>query len=279
MLKIGQNNTLNILRGTSVGFFLGDEEGNDVLLPHKYIPEGAEVGQSIDVFLYRDSEDRVIATTLTPLVKAGEFACLEVAAVSNVGAFLEIGLEKHLLVPFRNQNGRLNPGDYVVAYVYLDEATDRLVGATKFNKYFDKDYSDLAEGQQVEVLLYENTELGFNVIVNNKYKGLIYKNEIFNRVAWGEKTTAWIKKIRDDEKLDLSLQPIGFLNTIEPNAQKILDTLMVNNGFLALNDNSDPLAVQEILEMSKKAFKKALGNLYKQKKVSLEADGIRLVQD
>lgn len=276
MLAIGEYNTLTILRGTSVGFYLGDDEGNDVLLPHKYIPADAEVGQTIEVFLYRDSEDRVIATTLKPLIELNKFACLEVTAVTNFGAFLDWGLEKELLVPFREQNLKLRQGDWTIAYLYLDEQTDRLVASVKVNKYLEVEDIDLEEDEEVQVLIYEKSDLGYNVIVNNKYRGLIYENEIFQRVVWGDVLTAYVKKIREDGKIDISLQKAGYLNTIEPNAQKVLDSLKAAGGSLSLSDKSDPIDIQTQLEMSKKNFKKAIGNLYKQKMITISEEGISL---
>ncbi|UBM58059.1 GntR family transcriptional regulator [Marinilongibacter aquaticus] len=278
MLRNGEYNTLTILRGTSVGFYLGDEEGNDVLLPHKYIPENAEVGQQIEVFIYRDSEDRLIATTLKPLIDLNTFACLHVSGASRFGAFVDIGLEKELLIPFKEQHQKLREGDYAVVYLYLDEQTDRLVGSVKVNKFLETEEIDLEEGEEVEVLLYEKSDLGYNVIVNNRYRGLIYENEIFQRVAWGEKHWAFVKLIRDDGKIDISLQQQGFAN-VEPNARKILNMLEQNNGELPFSDKSDPIAIQAEFEMSKKTFKKAIGTLYKQKHILIESEGIRLIKD
>lgn len=276
MLKTGEWNTLKILRGTSVGFYLGDDEDNDVLLPHKYIPENAEVGQDIEVFLYRDSEDRIIATTLKPLIELNTFACLEVTAVSRFGAFLDWGLEKELLVPFKEQHQKLKVGDWAIAYLYLDEQTDRLVASVKVNKFLETEQIDLEDGQGVEVLVYEKSDLGYNVIVNNQYRGLIYENEIFQRLAWGDLVQAFVKKIREDGKIDISLRPLGYENAIEPDAQRVLDMLKAAEGKLPFSDKSDPVEIQSYFEMSKKAFKKALGNLYKQKLIELGDGEIRL---
>ncbi len=276
MLKIGEINTLKILRGTSVGFYLGDDEGNDVLLPHKYIPENTEVGQDIDVYIYRDSEDRAIATTLKPLINLNEFACLEVKDDTNFGAFIDIGLEKDLLVPFRQQMKKLKKGEWTIIYLYLDTQTDRLVGSCKVNKYLQTENIDLSEGQEVDLLVYEKSDLGFNVIVDNKYRGLLYENEIFQRISWGDKVKGYVKKIREDGKLDIILQKNG-LAQIEPAGLKILIELKSNEGFLPISDASDPMQIQEILEMSKKTFKKAIGGLYKQKLITIEDGGIRIV--
>lgn len=278
-MEVGKYNTLQILRGTSVGMYLGDEEGNDVLLPHKYIPENAQIGENIEVFIYRDSEDRLIATTLKPSILLNQFAILEVVAATQFGAFLDWGLEKDLFVPFKEQNHKLQKGQYVPVYLYLDEQTDRVVASAKVHKYFKNlDGVDLDEGQEVDLLVFEKTELGHNVVVNNLYKGLVYENETFRRLAWGDTTKGYVKLIRDEGKIDISLQPLGFLKTLEPNQKAILDKLQQSGGTLNLSDSSDPIEIQEVLEMSKKAFKKAIGVLYKDKKILIKDDSIVLNQ-
>jgi predicted RNA-binding protein (virulence factor B family) len=278
-MEVGKYNTLQILRGTSVGMYLGDEEGNDVLLPHKYIPENAQIGETIEVFIYRDSEDRLIATTLKPLILLNQFAILEVVAATQFGAFLDWGLEKDLFVPFKEQNHKLQKGQYVPVYLYLDEQTDRVVASAKVHKYFKNlDGVDLDEGQEVDLLVFEKTELGHNVVVNNLYKGLVYENETFRRLAWGDTTKGYVKLVRDEGKIDISLQPLGFLKTLEPNQKAILDKLQQSGGTLNLSDSSDPIEIQEVLEMSKKAFKKAIGVLYKDKKILIKDDSIVLNQ-
>jgi uncharacterized protein len=274
-MKVGELNVLSILRGTSVGLYLGDAEGNDVLLPHKYTPEDAVIGKEIEVFIYRDSEDRLIATNLTPALKVGEYAVLEVVAVTQYGAFLDWGLEKDLFVPFKEQNHKLSVGQYIAIYLYLDEQTDRLVASAKVNKYFKNlDGIDLKEGQEVDLLVFEKTDLGFNVVVNNMYKGLLYENEIFKRLAWGDVTKGFVKKIREDGKMDISLRPITTVANLEADAQFVLDKLIKSDGKLMLSDKSDPIEITEQLEMSKKAFKKAIGGLLKLKKIEIHPDYI-----
>lgn len=278
-MEVGKYNTLQILRGTSVGMYLGDEEGNDVLLPHKYIPENAQIGEDIEVFIYRDSEDRLIATTLKPFITLNQFAILEVVAVSKFGAFLDWGLEKDLFVPFKEQNHKLVTGHYVAAYLYLDEQTDRLVASAKVHKFFQNlEGVDLEIGQEVDLLVFEKTDLGHNVIINNLYKGLIYENEVFKRLAWGDVTKGYVKTIREDGKIDISLQPIGFLKTLEPNAKAIIEKLESSGGVLNLSDSSEPFEIMEILEMSKKNFKKAIGSLYKDKKIRILETSIELIK-
>ena len=276
MLHLGIKNTLRILRGTGVGMFLGDEEGNDVLLPKKYVPENAIVGDDIEVFIYRDSEDRIIATNLEPKIQLNQFACLQVKSVTAIGAFLDWGLEKDLFVPFREQNKKMEEGRWYAVFLYLDEETDRLVASCKVNRYFEKENIDLKIGQEVDLLIFEETDLGLNAVINNKYKGLIYENEIFQRIKIGTRTKGFVKNLRDDNRVDLSLQKQGYAN-VEPNAERILEKLKTNNGFLDVTDKSDSNYVMYQLEMSKKTFKKAVGALYRQKIIRIEDDGIYLV--
>ncbi|GAB4025355.1 CvfB family protein [Spirosoma gilvum] len=283
MIEIGRINTLTALRQTSVGFFLGDlsdrktqDFANDILLPNKYVPDTLEVDDDIDVFVYTDSEDRPIATTLTPAIQRNEFATLQVVSVTNAGAFLDWGLEKDLLVPHREQSRPMQVGEWYVVFMYLDRRTNRLVASSKVGRFLDPDVSELVVGEEVQLLAYETTDLGLNVIINNRYKGLIYANEIFRTVRPGDPLIGYIKTIRADGLVDVSLQKAGFEN-VEPNAQRILATLKAENGFLPLTDNSPPEEIYSTLEMSKKTFKKAIGTLYRERKIVLEEKGIRLI--
>ncbi|MCK8493387.1 MULTISPECIES: CvfB family protein [Spirosoma] len=280
MIEIGRMNKLTALRATSVGFFLGESDSynspDDVLLPNKYVPASLAVGDEIEVFIYTDSEDRPIATTLTPHIMRDEFAPLPVVSVTNVGAFLDWGLEKDLLVPFREQSRPMVVGKWYVVYMYLDKDTGRLVASSKVSRFLDDDVSDLCKGDDVDLLVYESTDLGFNVIINDRFQGLLYHTGIFRPVQPGDRMPGFIKHIRDDKLIDVSLQQEGFQN-VEPSAQQILDALNANNGFLPLNDKSDPQLIYQTLEMSKKTFKKAIGTLYKERKIVIQNDGIALV--
>ncbi|MBU2554443.1 MAG: GntR family transcriptional regulator [Bacteroidetes bacterium] len=278
MMNIGKWNTLKALRSTDHGFYLIDEEQNEVLLPNKYIPEGFAEGTEIDVFLYRDSEDRLVATTETPLAELHEFAVLEVTEVNKIGAFADWGLEKELLIPFSEQKMRLYPGKKCVLYVKLDEKTQRLLGTTRIERYLEREDVELEQGQEVDLLICEPTEIGMQVIINNKYIGLLYDNELFQAVIPGEHVTGYVKHVRPDKKVDVMLQKPGYEH-VEPAAEKVLQALKMNNGFLALTDKSDPVVILARLEMSKKTFKKAIGALYKQQLVRLEEDGIYLSQE
>lgn len=277
MIEIGKYNDLTILRLTSVGLFLGDDQGEDVLLPNKYCPEDYEIGDVLRVFVYLDYDERKIATNLTPYLKLNEFALLRVADVADVGAFLEWGLEKHLLVPFTEQRQRMQVGRSYIVYLALDEKTERLYGTNKINKRLDNTELTVRENDKVDLLVYKATELGYSVIINNLHSGLIYADEAFKELNVGEKLEGYIKKIREENKLDVSLQPIGFENHIDLNCQKVLDALERNNGFLGLTDKSNPNDISSALGMSKKTFKKAVGTLYRERKIVITDTGIKLV--
>lgn len=277
-MKQGEFNTLSAKRRTLNGYYLIDEENNEVLLPNKYVPSGMVVGDEISVFVYKDSEDRLIATDIVPKIMLNEFAVLEVIDVNPVGAFMDWGLEKDLLVPFSEQVQRMKPGSSYPIYLNMDEKTDRLVGSGKIDRYLEKDDITVENEQEVDLLICNPTELGINVIINNIHRGLLYDNELFQAVSPGERLKGFIKNVRPDNKIDVSLQKQGYAN-VEPNSEKILQKLKGNDGFLNLTDKSDPVIILARLEMSKKVFKKAIGSLYKQKLIKLEKDGIYLVKD
>lgn len=277
MIEIGRKNVLKILRDTSVGLFLGDDEGNDVLLPNKYVPESYEIGGQIEVFCYLDYDERPVATTLEPDIMLGEFRLLQVAEVNEFGAFMDWGLEKHLLVPFREQRSKMKQGQWYVVHCYLDEKTGRLVASNKLDKFLSNDSMDLKEWDEVDLVIVRQTDLGWEAIVNEKHKGLVYFNEVFKSVNIGDVIPGCVKKIRKDNKLDISLQPLG-TKVLEPAANKIYNVLQEKGGFLPLHDKSDPEDIRDMFQMSKKTFKKGLGTLYKERKVALEKDGIRLAR-
>jgi len=245
------------------------------LLPQKYVPEDFRVGDFLRVFIYRDSEDRIIATTLQPKAKVGDFAALEVKQTSNYGAFLDWGLEKDLFVPFQNQREKMQPGKKYVVYVYLDENSDRIVATAKYEKYLDKEPEGLAEGDQVNLLIAGFTDLGIKVIIDNRYLGILYKNEVFRRLEVGDETTGFIRKIREDNKIDVSLQRSGYAEVPDA-AGQILQKLKAAGGQLPVTDNSSPEAIYEALGMSKKTFKKAVGSLYRNGTVELHPNYISL---
>lgn len=278
MIELGRINNLEILRDTSVGLFLGDEDGNDVLLPNKYVPTSYEIGEKIKVFCYLDYDERPVATTLEPDIMLGEFRLLQVAEVNEFGAFMEWGLEKHLLVPFREQRVKMKEGQWYVVHCYLDERSGRLVGSNKLDKFLSNENIDLKEWEQVDLVVTRQTDLGWEVIVNERHKGLVYFNEVFKPINIGDVIPGCIKTIRKDNKLDISLQPLG-AKVLEPAANKIFEVLQANGGFLPLHDKSAPEEIRDMFQMSKKTFKKGLGTLYKERKIKLETDGFSLVAE
>jgi len=279
MIEIGKTNKLRALRLTPPGMFLAEDGNEDevVLLPNKYIPDHLRVDEEIEVFIYRDSEDRIIATTLEPKIRLHEVACLEAKDVNDHGAFLDWGLEKDLMVPYREQLRKMKKGEKYLVYLYIDEDTNRLAATSKIDRFLERDELTVKIGDQVDLLIGDLSDLGVNVIINGIHKGLIYHNEIFKKIHTGDKTIGYIKDIRDDNKIDVSLQVQGFRN-IEPTTEIILEKLRANKGFLKLNDSSDPEDIMHKLQMSKKAFKKAIGVLFKQRLISIEEDGIHLLE-
>lgn len=276
MIELGKYNTLEILRHTSVGLFLGAGEHSGILLPNKYVPKEYTIGDTISVFCYLDYDERPIATTLEPEIIVNEFQLLKVVEVNEIGAFLDWGLEKHLLVPFREQRNKMKEGQWYVAYCYLDERSNRLVASNKLDKFLSNDELTVRIREKVELVVTRQTDLGWEVIVNNKHKGLVYFNEVFKKISIGDVIPGVIKAIRGDNKIDISLQPLG-QKILEPAANKILETLKHHKGFLPLNDKSNPEVIKDELQMSKKTFKKGLGTLYKARKIEIKSDGIYLV--
>ncbi|NQZ78094.1 MAG: GntR family transcriptional regulator [Ekhidna sp.] len=272
-MEIGIYHVLEVDRITDPGAYLTDGE-EDVLLPTKYIPSGTRKGDQLKVFVYRDSEDRIICTTQTPHATVDQFAFLKVIDTNNVGAFLDWGIDKDLLVPFREQNNKLKKGQWVLVYLFLDGRTDRLAATAKVAKHFSSEIS-VAEGDEVDLLITNTTELGTNVVINNVHRGLIYSNDLFHDVLEGDKIKGFIKTLRPDGKIDVSLRKEG-LENLERGAQQILDELKKSDGFLPLHDKSDPEDIQSALQMSKKNFKRSVGILYKKKLIHLVSEGIRL---
>jgi uncharacterized protein len=277
MLTIGTFHTLRIDRTTLVGLFLTDGK-NDVLLPNKYVPKTYEIGDEITVFVYLDHEERPVATTLQPYITINDFAFLRVNYINQFGAFLDWGLEKDIFAPFLEQARKMEVGKRYMVHLYLDEKTNRLVASSKINQFLNQEPPTYEVGEEVTLLYSHKSELGINVIINKKHKGLIYADGFYeDKFRPGDQTTGYIKALRPDGKIDVSLQKQGF-ESIEPNAEKILNELKINRGFLRLNDNSHPEDIKTVLKMSKKTFKKAVGMLYKQKQIEIKEDGIYLVK-
>ena len=276
MIRIGEYQTLKIARNEPQGFYLVNEEEDEVLFPHRYITPDMKVGEDIDVFTYCDSNDMEVATTEKPFFTLGEFAYLSVTDVNHMGAFCDWGISKELFIPFRNQKMPLVAGQKAIVYLYIDQLTYRLVGTTKINKYLEHTTTETFDlGQEVDLLIYGQSDLGYKAIVNQHYSGLIYKNEARSHIAIGDQMKGYLKPVRSDGKLDISLYPIGH-QSIEPIGQMILDKIKAAEGFLPFTDKSDPEVLLAEFGISKKLFKKSIGGLYRQKLIRLEKDGIYL---
>lgn len=275
MIKLGVYNILKVERETPQGIYLSSEDNDEVLLPNRYVPEDIFPGKEIEVFVYKDSEDRPVATTQKVFLLLGEYAMLKVVKLTKFGAFMDWGLDKNLLVPFSEQNIDMEEEKSYPIYLYLDEETQRLAGSTRLDDFFDNNQLELEIDQEVDIFIFEETSLGYKVIVNNKYTALLYHNEIFQKIAIGDTKKAYVKKIREDNKVDVSLEKSGYTN-IDSFAQQIMQSLENNMGFLALTDKTDAEIIKNELQMSKKNFKKAIGYLYKNKKIELKEDGIYL---
>lgn len=278
MIEIGKYNTLTILRHTSVGLYLGDEEGEDVLLPNKYCPTEYEIGDKLTVFVYHDYAERKVATNITPKILMDEFTLLQVSDVTEVGAFMNWGLEKDLLVPFREQRQKMEEGRWYIIYMDVDDKTDRLYGTNKIDKLLQNYDLSVEVGEEVDITILTQTDLGYSVIVNNAHKGLIFDNEIFKDLNIGDKLKGFVKNIREDNKIDISLQAIGYANFSDANSKLLMDLLQKNKGVVNVTDKSAPDVIYSKFGISKKAFKKALGALYKQHLITIEDDCIKLVQ-
>ena len=275
MLYLGKVNSLRVRKKTTFGMYLGKvDDDQEVLLPNKYVPKDLKVGDSIDVFLYTDSEDRIIATNLTPKILLHQLSVLEVKDVTKIGAFLDWGLEKDLFLPFAEQEDRVQKGDKVAVCLRLDNRTDRLFASAKINGYIKREVT-VTEGEEVDLLIGRKSELGYQVIINHHHIGLLFMSEVFQTLRKGDKVKGYIKSIREDGKIDVSLQKQGYAQVIDSQGL-LLKKLQENDGVLYLTDKSDPNLIARELMMSKKVFKKCVGALYKQKKIKIEADRIVL---
>ncbi len=275
MLVIGSYNELVVERKVDFGFYLNPKE-DEVLLPIKYAPEGLAPGDTIRVFVYTDSEDRPVATTLTPTAVVGDFACLEVKDVQPFGAFLEWGLEKDLFLPKSEMQDQVKPGDRVVVKACLDRSTSRVYATAKITLHTDKDLEELSQGEMVDLLIYGITTLGTKAIINNRYTGILYRNETFRELSVGEKTVGYIQRVKEDGKIDLLLKKPGY-DSVSDSATGILELLEKEDGFIPINDKSSPETIKERFSMSKKEFKRTIGGLYKKRLIRITDTGISLV--
>ncbi len=277
MIKVGRSYELDVIKATDFGFYLDAEELGEVLLPIKYAPTDLKVGDYLEVFLYLDSEGRPVATTQKPKARVGEFAYLKVVANTEVGAFLDWGLDKDLLVPFSEQHRPMEVGHAYLVHVYINDADGRIVASSKIDKFLDDEKPhDFKPQQAVDLIIANTTDLGYKAIVNHSHWGVLYKNEVHQRLSFGQSIQGFIKHVRPDGKIDLSLE--GGQVTRDKYSEIILNYLKRQNGFAPVHDKSDPKLISDLFGMSKGAFKKAIGGLYKQRVISIEKDGIRLLE-
>jgi predicted RNA-binding protein (virulence factor B family) len=278
MALVGRYNSLQVVKHTNFGLYLDGAQDGEILLPNRYIPKDipSEDEDWLNVFIYLDSDDKLIATTEKPKVQVGEFASLKVVEVNSIGIFLDWGLPKDLLLPYSEEKQPLKAGDYCVVHVYLDKHTRRITATTRLDRYLDKVPANYSVGQEVDLLVAEETAMGFKAIINNKHWGLIHKNEVFKFLRSGKQEKGFIKEVRSDGNISLSLQPVGEQLASSLNAQ-ILGKLRDNNGVLPVSDKSDPQVISNLFGVSKGNFKKAIGALYKQGQIVIHADRIELV--
>lgn len=275
MVEIGKINTLEVVRETDNGFYLDGQELGEILMPRKFITDEVRNQGWANVFVYTDSEDRLVATTEKPFAMVGEFAFLKVVATSNFGAFLDWGLPKDLLVPFREQKAKMVEGGIYLVYLFLDLLTNRIAASAKLDKYLDNTPPEYNPGDEVQLLVADETDLGYKAIVNNEHWGMLYKNQVYQPLTPGQKITGYVNKVRDDEKIDLLLEKPGY-EKVDAISQKILDELKQNRGFMAVSDNTSPEMINAMFGISKRNFKKAIGSLYKKRMITFDSDGIRL---
>jgi len=281
MLRLGDYNTLRIVKTVDFGLYLDGGEEGEILLPQRYVTKDMHIGDEIEVFLYLDQEERPVATTERPYAKVGEFAYLEVAWVNQFGAFLKWGLMKDLFCPFREQKKRMEQGHSYIVYIKVDEDSYRLMATAKVEKYLSiptiNDLPSLQHGAEVDILVWQKTDLGFKVIINNKFQGLIFENQIFQPLHSGMRLKAYVDHVRQDGKIDIVLQQTGRQQTLDF-AEVLLRYLYENDGYCNLGDKSPAELIYDRFQVSKKAFKKAIGDLYRRRLIVIEEEGVRLVK-
>ncbi|WP_038890273.1 CvfB family protein [Vibrio campbellii] len=278
MIKIGQINSLEVIKTADFGVFLDGEDYGSVLLPNKYVPEGTELGVHLDVFLYFDSESQLAATIDKPIAQVGEWGLMKIEGINKTGAFVNWGIkEKDLLIPFSEQRARFTAGQNILVYVYTDKASGRIVGTTKFNKWLDKTPANYEVNEQVDLIIAERSQLGYKAIVNGEHWGMIFPSDVFGKLFIGKKLKGYIKQVREDGKIDLALQKVGVAK-MDDLSSKVIELLEKKGGFLPLNDKSSPEAIFETFRTSKGTYKKTIGGLYKAGKIVIEKDGIRLAE-
>ena len=276
MVQIGKYNTLRIVKELDFGIYLDGEEYGEILMPKRYVPDNCKIDDTIEAFIYFDSEDRIIATTEKPIAIVGDFAFLKVVSVNSVGAFLDWGLPKDLLVPFREQKVNMEEGKSYIVYIYVDYASKRIAASAKLDKHLDNLPPKYQVNEQVDLLIYSQTDIGYKAIINNLHWGILYKNEVFTTLQKGQKIKGYIKKIREDEKIDLCLQLPGY-EKVDEIAESILEKIRLNNGTIKISDKSPAEEIYDKFQISKKSFKKAIGALYKERKINISESNITLL--
>lgn len=276
-IELGKFNQLEVVKEVDFGLYLDGGDEGEILLPTRYVPEDCKVGDMLNVFLYLDIDERLIATTLTPLVQVGQFACLEVSWVNQFGAFLNWGLMKDLFVPFSEQKMKMQVGNKYIIHAHLDDESYRIVASAKVERYLSKDMPDYAPGEEVDILIWQKTDLGFKAIIDNKYSGLLYENEIFRALETGMQMKAFVKQVREDGKVDLILQKPGF-EKVDDFSKTLLEYIREHGGRINLNDKSPAEDIYDTFGVSKKTFKKGVGDLYKKRLISLHENGITLAE-
>ncbi|MBN1117758.1 MAG: GntR family transcriptional regulator [Bacteroidales bacterium] len=275
MIELGKYNELKVVKSVEFGLYLDGDDYGEILIPTRYIPINTSVDDVIRVFLYRDSEDRIIATTEKPLAIVGECAYLKVVSKGKAGVFVDWGLTKDILVPYSEQGVSMEPDNSYLVYIYVDQQTDRIVASSKLDKFIDNTFPEYEEKEEVDIIIHSKTDLGYKAVINNLHWGVLYQNEVFQSLKQGQKLKAYIKKVREDDKIDLSLHKPGY-DKVEDSSRLILDALRENKGKLNLTDKSPADEIYAAFRMSKKTFKKAIGKLYKEKIIALTDDGISL---
>jgi predicted RNA-binding protein (virulence factor B family) len=275
MAEIGKWNKLEVIKELDFGIYLNGDAFGEILMPIRYVPEGTKPGDTVECFLYFDSEDRPIATTEHPLAQVGDFALLEVVSVNSIGAFMNWGLMKDLYVPFREQRQKMEEGQSYVVYIYVDDVSNRIVGSAKVEDFLDKEPHEFETGQEVDVMIYGKSDIGYKAIINNNWTGVIYFSSVFREIKKGEKTKGYIQEIRPDGKVNMLLDKPGY-EKVDDVSKKILEKLKQQNGFIQLTDKSPAEQVYEMFGISKKTYKKAIGGLYKARLITIEENGIKL---
>lgn len=276
-VRLGRYNQLEVVKEVDFGVYLDGGDDGEILLPARYVPEDCQQGDMLNVFIYLDNEERLVATTLTPYAQVGDFACLEVAWTNQYGAFLDWGLMKDLFVPFREQKNKMEKGERYVVHVHLDEDSYRIMASAKVERYLSSDMPPYHPGDGVEILVWQRTDLGYKVIVDNRFGGLIYATDVVRPLNTGMKTEAYVRQVRPDDKIDIVLQPDG-PRKVDDFAEVLLDYIRQHDGFTTFQDKTPAEDIYATFGVSKKTFKKAVGDLYKKHLVILEEGGIRLCE-